>query len=338
MQAIYSVVVNGQDISNALHPILISLAVSDRAGSASDSADIEIDDTFGQIVMPKPRDLIEIKLGWKDQGFATVFIGKVDEVGARGSRSGRTLSIGAKGMDTRGKAKQKQRRHYDDSTISDALKAAGQTAGLSVVVDKAFASIRRPYIALDDESFVAFGERMARELGGTFKIVGNTAVLAKRNGGQNPAGQDLPAVVAQWGVNLHSYDIHPILGRPVEKEASARWYDSGAAEWKSETAETGTDDAETTRSSVYSEPDQDSAGERSQSDAAESDRRSGDGSVTIEGNIAAQPEGTCVVVGCRAGIDGTYRIEGVDHSYSRSGFITTLELRQPKDGAGRDTR
>ncbi len=338
MKAIYSIIVGGQDITQNLSPVLISLSVTDKAGVSSDSASIEIDDTGGRIVLPSHGSLVLISLGWEGQGMGRVFEGTVDDIRASGSRSGRTLSISAKGMDTRGKAKQGQRRHFDDTTIGDAMKKAGSFAGLTVSVDGSLASIRRPYIALDDESFVAFGERIAKEVGGTFKIVGKRAILAKRNGGQAASGGALPAVTAAWGVNLHDYDIAPILGRPVEKQALSRWYDMRKADWKSKTADTGTEGGQTVKPGRFPEPDEDRAGEQTKADAAESDRKSGEGSVTIEGNIAAQPEGTCVVSGCRPGVDGTYRIDTVNHEYSRGGFTTSLELRQPKGEAGKDSR
>lgn len=338
MKAACSVIVGGQDVTANFLPVLISLSVSDKAGAASDTASLELDDKDAQLILPQPGAAVTIKLGWEGQGVGTVFEGTVDEVRWKYDRGGMILSISAKGMDTRGKAKQGQRKHFDDQTIESAMQGAGEFAGISVKVDPAFASIVRPYLALDNESFVAFGERMARELGGTFKISGDKAVLAKRNGGANPAGAALPTVIAAKGVNLHSIDVLPVLGRPVEKQAASRWFDPKAAEWIEETAETGTEGGVTTKPARFSEPDADRAKEQAGSDAAESDRKSGEGSATIEGNIDAQPEGLCVVAGCRPGVDGTYRIESVDHNYSRSGFVTSLELRQPKGGAGKDSR
>ncbi|OJU86421.1 MAG: hypothetical protein BGO06_26265, partial [Shinella sp. 65-6] len=304
-------IVGGQNISVALAPLLISLNVSDKSGMSSDSASIEIDDTNGALLLPTVREPVTIKLGWEGEGIGTVFDGTVDEVRARGSRSGRTITVTARSIDTRSEVKRAQRRHFDDATIEEAMQAAGKTAGVEVTVDPAFASIKRPYMALDDESFLAFGERMAHELGGTFKVVGARAVLAKRNGGVNPAGQALPVVTAAWGQNLHSYDLTPSKGRAVEKETATRWYDPKAAEWKVQKAETGTEGGMTTKTGRYSEADQDGAKHKAAADAAESDRRSGGGSVTIEGNIGAQPEGECMVSGCRPGVDGTYRIDGV---------------------------
>jgi len=337
-RAIYSVVVAGQDITSVLTPILISLSVTDKSGEASDRASIEIDDTDGAVVMPEPGAIVAISLGWEDTGAGLVFVGTVDEVRASGSRSGRTLSISAKGMDTRGKAKQAQRQHFDNSTVEKALQAAGQFAGVDVSVDPDFASIQREYLALDDESFVAFGERMAAEVGGTFKIDGATAVLAKRNGGTNPGGETLPTVMVAWGDNLHQYSISPILGRPVEQQTRVRWYDRKSAKWKEELADTGTAGGKTRKTSIFPDPDQPVAQTRSKSHAAERDRKAGDGSVTIEGNIDAQPEGLCILSNCRPGVDGTYRIESVEHRYSRDGFITALDLRQPKGTAGKDSR
>lgn len=338
MKAVFSVIAGGEDISSALSPVLLSLSVSDKAGRSSDSATIELDDKDGQLILPPKRSPIIIMLGWEEQGVGIVFEGIVDDIKASGSRSGRTVTISAKGMDTRGKAKQKQRRHFDDTTVGDAMQEAGSTAGFSVSIDKELSSIKRKYISMDGESFVAFGERMASEVGGTFKVVGKKAILAKRNGGTAASGAALPTVSAVWGQNLHSYDITPITGRLVEKKTRSRWYDKAKAKWNSEEADTGTEESETTKDATYPEADQDLAVSKSKSDAAESDRKSGEGSVEIEGNIGAQPEGLCVVSGCRPGVDGTYRIDGVNHDYSRSGFVTRLDLQQPKGTAGKDTR
>jgi hypothetical protein len=66
---------------------------------SSDTASLELDDRGGQIVLPRPGSLVLISLGWEGQGMGRVFEGTVDEIRASGGRSGRTLSISAKGMD-----------------------------------------------------------------------------------------------------------------------------------------------------------------------------------------------------------------------------------------------
>ncbi|MGV2109787.1 phage late control D family protein [Agrobacterium salinitolerans] len=338
-KAVAEIWIDGVNVTDRISPLLISLSVSDRAGMSSDSASIELDDTNGRAILPSDKAAVSIKLGWEGEGVAEIFRGTVDgSPRADGGRGGRTISITAKSMDVRGKAKQGQRRHFDDETIEKALQETGREAGVTVAVDPSFASIKRSYIGLENESFAEFGERIAREVGGTFKIVGDRAVLVKRNGGINAAGAALATVQAIWGENLHDYSITPIAGRWLEKSVRTRWYDPKTAEYKTTDAETGTEGASTVYEDTLTASNEQDAQRRATSLAAELDRESGEGTVTIEGNIGAQPEGSCVVAKCRPGIDGTYRIEGVTHDYSRSGWVTRLDLGQPKGDAGKDKR
>ena len=79
--------------------------------------------------------------------------------------------------------------------------------------------------------------------------------------------------------------------------------------------------------------------QQGESDAATTARDAGEGTVVIEGNTAAVPDGLCTVSGTRPNVDGSYRIEAVTHTLTRAGgFVTTLELKQPQLGAGTNAR
>jgi phage protein D len=270
-----------------------------------------------------------VALGWEGEGVRVVFTGTVDEVGSSGSRgSGRTLSISAKGMDTTKKPKEGQQRHFDDSTVEDILKEAGQTAGVTdVEIDPSLSSIIRKYFEMRDESFIHMGERLAREIGGNFRIQGTKAIMSKRG------GRYTAAVIAAWGRNLHGWDISPSLGRTQYSQMRARWYDSGKAQWQEAEEDTALS-VEARYDHRYAKPDEDEATQQTASDRATSERDAGEGSVTIEGDTSAIPDGLCIVTGARPGIDGPYRIESVTHSYSRGGgFVTQLSLKQPGSGS-----
>ncbi len=333
-QALFQVTVAGTNITTALMPVLISLSVSDKAGTHSDTANLKIDDTNGQIILPKKGAPVVVALGWKGEGMRVVFTGTVDEVKSSGSRgSGRILDISAKGFDTTAKPKEQQQRHWDDTPVEDILKDAGEHAGVTEIdIDADLAKIRPEYFEMRDESFVAAGERIARETGGNFRVSGKRATLSKRNGSY-PA-----TVIAAWGSNLHSWSISPQLGRPQFKKTKARYYDMA----KADTLEASQDtplDADAEWEARHLEADEPAAKRRAKSDAATSERDAGGGSVTIEGNTSAIPDGLCIVQGTRPGVDGAYSIETVNHSYSRSGgFTTSLELKHPQQGAGTDAR
>jgi phage protein D len=171
------------------------------------------------------------------------------------------------------------------------------------------------------------GERLAREIGGNFRIQGMKAIMSKRGGSYTAA------VVAAWGRNLHGWDISPSLGRTQYSQMRARWYDSGKAQWQEAEEDTALS-VEARHDHRYAKPDEDEAMQQTASDRATSERDAGEGSVTIEGDTAATPDGLCIVTGARPGIDGTYRIESVTHSYSRGGgFVTQLSLKQPGSGS-----
>ena len=333
-RAAFMVNVAGTNITAPLLPVLISLKVSDKAGTHSDTASLEIDDRDGRIILPTKGAPVEVALGWVDEGVRVVFIGTVDEVKSKGDRGGgRVLTITAKGLDTTGAAKEGQQRHFDDQTIEAILKKAGEPAGVTdIEVDPELSGITRPYFGMHDESFVHAGERLAREIGGNFRVRGTKAIMSRRGAAYGPT------VAAAWGQNLHSWDISPALGRPAFAKASSRWYDPVKAAWQEEEEETSLD-AKATFRHRYTKADKGEAKQQAKSDKATSERDAGEGSVEIEGNTAAIPDGLCIVVGARPGVDGVYRIDGVTHTYSRGGgFVSRLELKQPQSGAGTDGR
>jgi len=96
--AVFMVAVAGSNITTTLMPVLISLTISDKVGTHSDTASLEIDDTDGRIILPRIGAPVTVALGWEGEGVRVVFTGTVDEVRSSGSRGGgRTLSITAKG-------------------------------------------------------------------------------------------------------------------------------------------------------------------------------------------------------------------------------------------------
>jgi phage protein D len=339
-QALYQIVVDGLDASERFHPILIDLRVHLAAESVSDTAEIELDDTNGRIALPRAGAFVAIALGWRDSGISPVFEGTVDDIKSRGARgAGRTLNITAKSADTRGKGKHGQERHWDKKKLSEVMQDAGKEAGFSVQVDDALGSIEREWWGMSAESFYHFGHRIAREVGGVFKIYGKRALLVKRNAGLSASGLGLSSVLARAGGNLINWDISPTVARPRYQSVIARWYDMRAAKWKQEKVEIGGIGGTADNITRFTEADKDEAKHSGNNAKEASDRNKGEGSVVIEGDPGATPEGLCIVVGARPGIDGAYRIDTVDHELSRdNGFTTTLSLKQPQGSAGTDTR
>jgi hypothetical protein len=147
-------------------------------------------------------------------------------------------------------------------------------------------------------------------------------------------------VTAAWGSNLINWDLSPVVGRPRYKSVIARWYDMKVGKWKREKVDVGDQSSATAENTTrFTEADQEEAKGSGENAKEATDRNKGEGSVLIDGDPTATPEGLCIMTGTRPGIDGAYRIDAVDHELSRrDGFTTQLSLKQPQDGAGSDSR
>ncbi|CTQ75923.1 phage late control D family protein [Roseibium alexandrii] len=332
----WKVLVNGQDMTISMRPFLIDITVTDKEGSASDTCALTLDDTGGQLALPSEGASLLVFLNG-----VLVFSGVVDTVRSSGSRGGgRLLRVSAKGFDSRGKIKQPMQIHQDDGTIGDFLKKLGNKVGLDVKVDPGFASIARTYLAADGESFLHVGQRLARELGATFKIRNTQAVFAKRG-----VDAGLPAVTGRAGAkqpgNVINWDIAPFAGRRSFTKAKVQYFDREAAEFKTEEVDIDLDRGlpEAVNFVRSKAADKSQAKDIAEARKREAEREGGEGSVLLDLTPEAQAEAMFALKGARPGVDGTYRIVTVTHKADRNGGSTTaLELKQPGGGAGKDSR
>ena len=332
--------VGGNNVSTLFNQLLESLTVTDKAGTSTDTCSMVLDDSTGRIILPTIGDAITIQLGHVNTGAGQVFEGTVDSVKSAGSDQGRKLTITGKGFDPKGKAKEPQEFHKDDASLNDFMSEAAGKAGLSFKSSGKIASTKREYWAASTESFIALGQRIAREVGGEFKVKGKQAMIYERNAGMSLSGAALTGITATWGDNLIDWDISPAMARPRFGTARARFYDLKKAKWDEKTNEISgqgvTSDATFTHRKTRA--DKDEADGSSDDDKKSSERERGGGDCTILGNPTAQPEGTCTIVGARPGVDGGYKIDSVEHSYSQSGYTTKLELKHPEGDVGSDSR
>lgn len=338
--ALFRVVVGGRDVSSRFAPILERLRVVLAAGESGHNCEIVLADENGRVLMPQKSEPIAIELGWQGTGVAPVFFGKVSDVRSSGARGqGRLLTISGEAIDNESAVKAEAEKHEDDATLGDVARKWGSAVGLQVEVAASLAQIRRPYWAMTAESFLHWGTRTAREVGGTFVVAGTRAAIVPRNGAESASGAALGAVGAVWGKNLLRWDIAPVLGRPKHEQVRVRWYDPKEAKWKEQTATVSGEGLGEAKSTFrFTAPDEGEAKDRAGSEAAELERAAGEGTVTVLGEPGAMPEATCRVAGARPGIDGAYRIETVTHELSRQGFTTELALKRPGGAAGTDDR
>ncbi len=331
----WKVEINGQDMTAGWQSVLQSISINDQAGEASDSCDLRLDDTGGHIRMPSKRSPVVVSING-----ARLFRGFVEKVTSDGDRGGgRTLNISAKGMDSGGKVKEPQGFHLDGADLGTFLGQMADNAGLDLKVDEALGGIRQDYWAADGESFIAMGQRLARKYGGTFKVRGDQAVLAKRGAGSAPGGLALPAVDAVYGQNLVSWSITPRQPRRQFGSGQARWFDRAKASFGSADLDFGNSDFPAVNVMRPAFADEEEAEAVLDARKRESEWEGGEGSANLVFTRGAVVEGVCRISGARPGVDGDYVIASVKHNANRSGgAATSLELKQPGGEAAKDSR
>lgn len=107
-RAIYTITIDGQDVTSNFEPRLLSLQIKLTDGGQSDALDISLDDAGGKIYMPREVTEIVATLSWSDGGGAVIFEGFTDEPESEGSRGqGMVLNITGHAADMKGKTKEK---------------------------------------------------------------------------------------------------------------------------------------------------------------------------------------------------------------------------------------
>jgi phage protein D len=331
----WDVLVDGVSQKESLSNYLIDISVTDKEGQTADSCSMTLDDSNGQLKLPR----IGARLVVKFMG-VLVFKGALDAPKSSGGKNqGRLLKVMAKSVANQEKAKEPQTLHGDDQTLGDFMGRMAEKAGFDLTVDDELASHFRNYWSADAKSFLAFGEQIARELNATFKVRDDKAVLAKRGNGKSPSGADLPTIEAVYGKNLVSWNVTPAQPRPVFAKTAVRYFDRAEAKVKEVVETHDTSDDKVARMIRTLAPDKAQAKEIAKARGGEQDRQKGEGSVVIEPEPSAQVEGLIKLSGCRAGVDGTYRITEITHSGSKNpGNKTQIQFKEPQDGAGIDSR
>lgn len=333
IQNSYRVIVAGQDVTSRFDPHLLSVRVTRAHGTAADECDIELSDQEGNIVLPQKRDPCQVFINGSQ-----AFTGFMADVDYSFGKQGRVLSLSASSVDQGSKVKEPKLRHKDNATLPEVAREWGGKVGLDVRVAGSIAEVRRDYWFAQNESFMSWAQRIANEVGASFKILGNTAYLVGLNEGISTSGKTLTPISAAYGVNLISGKISPIISRPRYRNVKISYFDIAKGQRVEEDVETGIDDVDAALRTVITSADSSQAKQRAKGHAKHSDREKGAGSVTILGNVLAEPEAICTVSGIRVGIDGSYRIQSVTHNLSKDGFTSEIDLRQPQDGAGVDKR
>lgn len=335
------VVVNGIDVTDRLNPYLISVFVKD--GPEWEAA-IELDDRNAALPIPPFQASLVIYLGWTSESSYSVFTGVISDVehGFGRKLGGRRMTIHGFGYKQGSAIKTPFQDHVGEGappgqmqgTMIPFAQAASQfagNAGFIVSVGPTFAGTMRDYWSMNNESAMQWITRHADELGAMSRIEGNNIVF---NG---IADFGKPNVTAVVGDNVISWRIKPILIRSMWSGGLQDYFDHMLGQWSQITNQFGFNAPFGEGGAIYKPtvpaPNSSVASQTAQGAEQKGLMNSGSGRIMINGEPRAGWGGTVTLIGARPGIDGAYHIMTSDHSWSRQGYVTTLEVTPDTSGS-----
>lgn len=209
---LYSITVDGKEISSTGDPRLIQLVVTDEVGFKSDTLSIDFDDSDQALAWPKRGVKIAVKVGL---GFL-VDMGVFTVDGTMPSGPPDILRINAKAASyVTGKCM--QNRHsgsYENISLLDLAKTIAGKYGLEVMAADGAGKEMLDHVDQTNESDLGFLNRIAQSAGYIVKPCMGKVLLDERFSGKTITGKALEPVeihksmVSNWAASISDKDAY----------------------------------------------------------------------------------------------------------------------------------
>lgn len=324
----YVVIVDGKDISDKVRPRLVSLTLTEKRGGEADQLDLVLDDSKGDLAIPKEGAIITLSLGWtqgRDVARGLVSKGrfKVDEASHGGPPD--LITIRARSADMQGDFRVRKERSWRGKTLGTIVGQIAAENGLEARVSSDLAAITVDVVDQDGKSDMALIRELGKKYDAVATVKDRKLVFACVGAGVTSSGLAIPALAITRAIgDRHDY-------RRVERDkydgTQARWHDKGAATRKTETAgQKGTGASAKRLKRVYAS--QADAKAAAAAEAKRIARAAAEMDLTLAlGDASIYPERRVTVSGFKAEIDAhAWLIAEVTHSVDSNGFLTKLKL------------
>jgi phage protein D len=168
---------------------LLSLTVTDNEGTKSDSVTLDIDNR-SQIPAPKKGAKMKIWLGYVETGLIYMGTYVVDNWSKSGRPRKLTVNAKAAGMTT--ELKSPRSRSYHKKKVGDIVGEIAGRHGLSQQVHPELKDFEIGHIDQSSESDLNFLSRLAKRIGGNFKLADEKLIMNKAGSAKLPSGSEAP--------------------------------------------------------------------------------------------------------------------------------------------------
>jgi phage protein D len=323
------ITIDGRPASNLFWQRLISVTVTDKEGSSSDTIDLSLNAGMPpDLAIPRRGAIITCQMGPSLGDLADFGTFTADDVTLHFLPY--KIDVQGKAADMRASLKEHKSRHFDGETFGGVVQKMAGEHGLAAQVDPEIAAFagREGYFLQEGESDLHWIERQARRLNGLFTIKNGRLIIAKKGAGMTAGGAALGGLVVTPGMVVEGTGSVTFAEREGHKTVRAAWHDTAEGVRKYEEAEANPE-AEATYILRHDHTTQDAARRAAESRAKELQRQAETTSVTINGNTAARGGAPMSYAGIHPQVDGQpFIIESAAHSFSKGGYTVQISAKK----------
>lgn len=318
----FRIVADSSDITAAIRARLLSLSVTDAAGTESDTVEIALDDRGGAIALPRTGAALTVGLGYRETGVLNLGRFVVDELSLSGPPQ--SLTIRARAADLRQGLKKPRTRPWENLSIGEIVASIAGEHGYQAKVAEALASEVIAHLDQVDESDLNFLTRLGKDRGAIAKPAGGLLLFVPPGEAKSASGKTLPTVslaasrLSRWDVTLAERGKYPAV--------TAKWFNPLAAAEQTVTA--GEGEPVYTIGRRY--PDQAAAESAAKARLESFSRGLATLRLTCPGDPLLVAESRLTLSGVRPGVDGAWSVTRVVHRFDGGGYVCDIEAETPK--------
>ncbi|MDD3669547.1 MAG: contractile injection system protein, VgrG/Pvc8 family [Alphaproteobacteria bacterium] len=315
----FKILADKTDITDLLNGRLLSLAITDEIGLASDSLTLELDDRDSVLEIPPRGAEMEAFLGYGERYSMGKFI--VDEAEIKSPPATLTITARASNSGFRDMGAFKSPRSYSwqEYTLLGIVQTIAKRYGLAESVADEYRKILVKHLDQTDESDCAFIQRLAADYGASVKIAGGRLLFIEPLSGKFPDGTPMPAIPIKTE-EICGYQMR-LAERGKYEKVVAKYYDFDLAEEQKVSAGSGSP-AFTLRDTFTSRSQAMARAKQKLAEIASGTRTL---SLDLIGNPLLSAESVVELPNLRPEIAGRWVVKSARHTLSASGYKTTIE-------------
>jgi phage protein D len=324
-RANWRVTLDGQDLTTAIAPRLLTLRLSEKEGEEADKLEIVVHDADGAFVPPRQGARIAVWLGWsRGTGVPLGLVDKgsfvVDELTWSGPPD--RVSITAHGADLKGGFRTRKTRSWVGQTVGAIIAKVAADNGLTPACHPDLSGQAIPATEQHNKSDMQFVRDLGRHYDAVATVKAGNLIFAPRGKATTPSGKALPTMT------ITRQQCSSVNWRRAARDkghdgAEAKWHDQDAGARKTVTAG-GTNRRRLKR--VY--PNEAAAHAAVQAETGRLGRAAATVDITLPyGDARAVPGTRVTLSGFRPHIDKeAWKVTSADHDHGANGFSTKLTL------------